>query len=64
MTGARTQEQAATRLFIDAANAAAWWREDFYSVRDPQDNQAALMARMLKLGHNTPLAANAKLPAI
>ena len=60
--GARTKEQATSRLFFDANNAAAWRRKDFYSVLERQDHQAALMTRMLALGHQTPLTANAKLP--
>ncbi len=61
--GGRTDEQATTRLFLDAHSEAAWRRKGFYSVLDTQGNQAALMTRMLKLGHAVPLAANAKLPA-
>ncbi|WP_422595325.1 fatty acid cis/trans isomerase [Pseudomonas sp.] len=60
--GGRTKEQATTRLFFDAHGEAAWRRKDFYSVLNPQGSQAALMARMLELGHATPLVANAKLP--
>ena len=60
--GIRTEAQATTRLFIDAHGAAAWRRKEFFSVLDQQGSQAALMARMLELGHDTPLAANAKLP--
>ncbi|MCF5780291.1 peptidylprolyl isomerase, partial [Pseudomonas poae] len=40
----------------------AWQQTGFYSVLDAQGSQAALMARMLELGHNAPLQANAKLP--
>ncbi|MBP8264341.1 MAG: fatty acid cis/trans isomerase, partial [Pseudomonas sp.] len=61
--GGRTDEQAPTRLFLDAHSEAAWRRKDFYSVLNAQGSQAALMARMLELGHAKPLAANAKLPA-
>ena len=61
--GGRTNEQAPTRLFFDARGEAAWRRKGFYSVLDTQGSQAALMARMLELGHAKPLAANAKLPA-
>jgi hypothetical protein len=60
--GARLQEQATTRLFLDASSAAAWRRKEFYSVLDPQANQAGLLAKMLELGHNMPLAPYAKLP--
>ena len=60
--GARLQEQATTRLFLDASSTAAWRRKEFYSVLEPQANQAGLLARMLELGHNRPLAPYAKLP--
>jgi hypothetical protein len=60
--GGRTHEQATSRLFLDAANTAAWRRKNFYSVLDRQASQAALMTRMLELGHQAPLTANAKLP--
>ena len=61
--GERRQAQAPTRLFYDAFGKAAWQRKNFYSVLDAQGSQAALMARMLELGHQTPLVPNAKLPA-
>ncbi|KAF0866007.1 fatty acid cis/trans isomerase [Pseudomonas sp. LD120] len=61
--GERSQAQAPTRLFYDASGKAAWQRQGFYSVLDAQGSQAALMARMLELGHRTPLQANAKLPS-
>ncbi|MCR4510283.1 fatty acid cis/trans isomerase [Pseudomonas sp. 32.2.56] len=61
--GTRTQAQATTRLFLDAHDQAAWRRKGFTSVLDAQGSQAALMARMLELGHQPPLAANSKLPA-
>lgn len=61
--GGRTKEQATTRLFLDEKTTAAWRRKGFYSVLDGQNNQAALMAQMLQLGHATPLSANAKLPS-
>jgi len=51
-----------TRLFYDASGQRAWQRKGFYSVLDAQGSQAALMARMLELGHRTPLTPNAKLP--
>jgi hypothetical protein len=41
---------------------AGWRKKGFYSVLDAQGSQAALMARMLELGHKTPLTPNAKLP--
>ncbi|WP_339414105.1 fatty acid cis/trans isomerase [Pseudomonas sp. EA_35y_Pfl2_R5] len=61
--GTRTQAQATTRLFVDAHSPAAWQRKGFTSVLDAQGSQAALLARMLELGHQQPLAANSKLPA-
>ncbi|MFJ2411492.1 fatty acid cis/trans isomerase [Pseudomonas sp. NPDC087814] len=60
--GERSQASQPTRLFYDAFGKAAWQQKDFYSVLDAQGSQAALMARMLELGHNAPLAPNAKLP--
>ncbi|MEG1629337.1 fatty acid cis/trans isomerase [Pseudomonas sp.] len=60
--GDRSTAVAPTRLFYDAHNTEAWQRKGFYSVLDNQGSQAALMARMLELGHKTPLTPNAKLP--
>ncbi|MEG1042222.1 MAG: fatty acid cis/trans isomerase [Pseudomonas sp.] len=60
--GDRSQAVAPTRLFYDAQSTEAWQRKGFYSVLDNQGSQAALMARMLELGHKTPLTPNAKLP--
>ncbi|MGH8329252.1 MAG: fatty acid cis/trans isomerase, partial [Pseudomonas sp.] len=60
--GDRRQAVAPTRLFYDASGKQAWQQKGFYSVLDAQGSQAALMARMLELGHNTPLQPNAKLP--
>ena len=60
--GERSQAAPTTRLFIDASGKAAWQQKGFYSVLDAQGSQAALMARMLELGHNAALAPNAKLP--
>lgn len=61
--GKRLKAQDSTRLFLDAQGAAAWRRKGFFSVLEPQGSQAALLARMLELGHNTALTPNAKLPA-
>ncbi|MEW5716698.1 fatty acid cis/trans isomerase [Pseudomonas sp. SB113] len=62
--GERSQATKPTRLFYDAFGKAAWQREGFSSVLDAQGSQAALMARMLELGHRrAPLQPNAKLPA-
>ncbi|WP_236213077.1 fatty acid cis/trans isomerase [Metapseudomonas otitidis] len=60
--GTRTQAQATTRLYFDAHGEAAWRQKDFYSVLNGQGPQAALMARMLELGHSNPPTPNAKLP--
>ncbi|WP_455827039.1 fatty acid cis/trans isomerase [Pseudomonas graminis] len=60
--GERSQATSTTRLFYDASGKQAWQQKGFYSVLDAQGSQAALMARMLELGHNAPLQPNAKLP--
>lgn len=60
--GTRTKAQETTRLYLDAHGADAWRRKDFWSVLESQDGQAALMARMLELGHSQPLQPNAKIP--
>jgi hypothetical protein len=61
--GARTKVQATTRIYVDAHDPQSWRRKGFYSVLDEQGSQASLIARMLKLGHSQPVAANQKLPA-
>ena len=60
--GERSQAAPTARLFSDAFGKQAWQQKGFYSVLDAQGSQAALMARMLELGHNAPLEPNAKLP--
>ena len=60
--GERSAAVEPTRLFYDANGVEAWQRKGFSSVLDNQGSQAALMARMLELGHSTPLTPNAKLP--
>ncbi|WP_207885624.1 fatty acid cis/trans isomerase [Pseudomonas sp. 30_B] len=60
--GARTRAADTTRLFLDAHGADAWRRKDFWSVLDGRGSQAALMARMIDLGHQHPLAPNEKIP--
>lgn len=60
--GSRTKAQDTTRLFLDAHGADAWRRKDFWSVLDARSGQAALMARMVDLGHSHPLVPNAKIP--
>ncbi|KAF1070774.1 MAG: hypothetical protein GAK45_00703 [Pseudomonas citronellolis] len=60
--GTRTRAADTTRLFLDAHGADAWRRKGFWSVLDGRDKQAALMARMVDLGHDHPLVPNAKIP--
>lgn len=60
--GTRTQAEDTTRLFFDAQGEAAWRRKDFHSVLEASSGQAALMARMLELGRDNPVLANARLP--
>lgn len=60
--GDRSQAVTPTRLYFDAQNDQAWRRLGFNSVIDRQQDQAALMARMLELGHARPLVPNAKIP--
>lgn len=58
--GQRTKEQTPTRLFVDAQSEAGWRRLGFHSVLGGGD--AALVARMIELGHANPLHPNSKLP--
>ncbi|SFS26866.1 fatty acid cis/trans isomerase [Pseudomonas sp. NFACC42-2] len=60
--GERSQATPTTRLFYDAFGKQAWQQKGFYSVLDAQGSQAALMARMLELGHTAALKPNARLP--
>ncbi|NWB83649.1 fatty acid cis/trans isomerase [Pseudomonas gingeri] len=60
--GNRSEASQPTRLYIDAHTPRQWQQKQFYSVLDAQGSQAALMSRMLELGHRTPLQPNAKLP--
>lgn len=60
--GERSTAVDPTRIFYDAFGQDAWRRKGFYSVLDAQGSQAALMARMLELGHDNPLPPNSKLP--
>ncbi|WP_296267636.1 fatty acid cis/trans isomerase [Pseudomonas sp. UBA6562] len=60
--GERRTAAPTTRLFYDAVDEDGWRKKGFYSVLDNQGSQAALMARMLELGHKTPLTPNAKIP--
>ncbi|MGX5219510.1 fatty acid cis/trans isomerase [Pseudomonas segetis] len=61
--GSRKKAQDPTRLFYDAHTVTEWRNKGFNSVLDQQGSQAALMSRMLKLGHdNNSFAPNSKLP--
>lgn len=63
--GGRLQEAQPTQLFVDAQTTEQWRRRGFFSVlegADGQGNQAALMSRLLELGHKPSLTPNAKLP--
>lgn len=60
--GTRTRAAEPTRLFVDAQGSDAWRRKGFFSVLEQPGSQAALLARMLELGHDQPFAANARLP--
>lgn len=60
--GDRSTAVAPTRIFYDASGPDAWRHKGFYSVLDAQGSQAALMSRMLELGHSAPLQPNSKLP--
>ena len=61
--GIRIQAQATSRLYVDAQDTPAWRRKDFFPVLQGPGGEAGLLARMLELGHQKPLTANAKLPA-
>ena len=60
--GGRLKEAPTTQLFFDAQTEEQWRRRGFFSVLDGQGEQAALMARMLELGHKSTLTPNARLP--
>ncbi|TBV13519.1 fatty acid cis/trans isomerase [Stutzerimonas kirkiae] len=57
--GTRTKAQETSRLYLDGHGEEAWRQRGFHSV---VQEQASLMARMLELGRNNPLPANARLP--
>lgn len=59
--GDRSVAVAPTRLFFDAQSTADWRSKGFYSVLQGQGSQAALMQRMLELGHATAVTPNARL---
>ena len=65
--GGRLKAAQPNELFFDAQTTDQWRRRGFYSVLDgagggKQGEQAALMSRMLELGHQTTLTPNARLP--
>ncbi len=57
-----TEKCVACHACYDSACQLNLGSAEGYSVLDAQGSQAALMARMLELGHRTPLQPNAKLP--
>lgn len=60
--GGRLQEAQPTQLFFDAQTTEQWRNRGFYPVLDKDGEQAALMSRMLELGHKATLTPNARLP--
>lgn len=62
--GTRTKAQAPTRLFTDAQSTEEWRGKGFSSVLGDADHTAdvSLLARMIELGRQQPLATNSKLP--
>ena len=60
--GDRSDAVAPTRIFYDAQTTEGWRAKGFYSVLQAQGGQAALMQRMLELGHQSPVTPNARVP--
>jgi len=60
--GGRLKPAQPTQLFFDAQTTEQWRRRGFYSVLEKDGEQAALMSRMLELGHKSVLTPNARLP--
>ena len=60
--GARVKDAATTRLYVDAQTEAQWRDKNFFSVLEPQDQQAALMTRILALGQQQNWRPNQRLP--
>lgn len=67
--GLRDEDQAPTRLGVDALSLEAWRDQGFFSTQyAPVDDdesaplQASLLYRMVALGHGNPWPANSKLP--
>ncbi|MEY1662538.1 fatty acid cis/trans isomerase [Isoalcanivorax beigongshangi] len=61
--GSRRQNMSPTRLGIDAHGEAAWREKGFHSVLEPTAEHEALLYRMIALGKQHPLPANARLPS-
>ncbi|WP_213880079.1 fatty acid cis/trans isomerase [Pseudomonas sp. dw_358] len=61
--GDRSVAVTPTRIFFDAQTTEGWRAKGFYSVLESQGPQAALMQRMLELGHSAPMTPNAKVPS-
>ena len=60
--GGRQQAQQTTRLFTDARSVEGWRDKGFFDVFDAGQPQAALLAKILALGRQQPLAPNSRLP--
>ena len=52
-----------TRLYIDAQTAKQWRGKGFFSVLKGSNGGAALMSRMIDLGHHHRFAPNEKIPS-
>ncbi|WP_417616906.1 fatty acid cis/trans isomerase [Oceanisphaera sp.] len=60
--GTRTRDAQPSRLHVDAHHESDWRQRGFFSVLDSQDDQAAIMMRMLALGRQTTWGNNERLP--
>lgn len=66
--GLRSEDQAPTRLGVDALNVEAWRAKGFFSARYAAASdgtaplQASLLYRMVELGHTNPWPPDSKLP--
>nr|WP_308705347.1 fatty acid cis/trans isomerase [Pseudomonas sp. N040] len=60
--GGRLRQAQPTQLWFDAHTQEQWRQRGFFSVLDARGQPAALMSRMLQLGHDAPLTPNARLP--
>lgn len=61
--GARTQDEAPTRLFVDAQDEKIWRGKGFFSVveKNEDNKMISLMSKMLTLGHKKRFEDNQKL---